>query len=213
MPLSAKRRRAWSVRAWSSTNGASVCRVGLLASAGGKNGDKLDKCRLFIENWRTWLESESRVSDATSIFPMYAADIRAFKDQAGDTQARRAEPSAIFLEEMVGDELVQRDGAALMKNVTRRKVVSDGRVAHGPKFIIDAEAMACREPEDVPGGFVVHHYTCNQVVMNVTSARHASIYNSVVVAATGKAHSSVLHLKTVDGSSDKVGRAGVDMER
>ena len=185
-------------------------RVGILASAGGKNGDKLDKCRLFIENWRTWLETESRVADATSIFPMYAADIRAFKE-AGDTQARRAEPSAIFLEEMVGDELVQRDGAALTQNVTRRKVVSDGRVAHGPKFVIDAEAMACREPEDVPGGFVVHHYVCNQVVMNVTSARHASIYNSVVVAATGKAHASVLHLKTVEGSSDKVGRAGVDI--
>jgi hypothetical protein len=192
-------------------------RVDALAEAGGKASDATKKARLFLTEWMAFLASKE-VEQAADPFPIYTGDIRRFKQWAPSKTAReRAVDAANFLSEVVTPGLVVLDEIGTKNMRVRLPTKGLDRAPFGPGYLCDLDTFVNQAPDEVPGGEVAHWYGCLQACELKFGARFGSMYGSEFVQVqlqgdhSQEAAAGVAHLRTAEGTTDKVDRALVDL--
>ena len=192
-------------------------RVDALAEAGGKAADATKKARLFLTEWMAFLASKE-VEQAADPFPIYTGDIRRFKQWAPSKTAReRAVDAATFLSEVVTPGLVVLDEIGTKNMRVRLPTKGLDRAPFGPGYLCDLDTFVNQAPDEVPGGEVAHWYACLQAFELKFGARFGSVYASEFVPVqlqgehSQQAAAGMVHLRTAEGTTDKVSRAKVDL--
>jgi hypothetical protein len=192
-------------------------RVAALAEAGGKAADATKKARLFLTEWLQYL-SQKEVEQAKDPFPIYTGDLRRFKQWAPSKTAReRAVDAATFLSEVVtpGQVVLDEIGTKCLR--VRLPTKGLDRAPFGPGYLCDLDTFVNQAPDEVPGGEVSHWYACLQAFELKFGARFGSVYASEFVPVqlqgehSQQAAAGMVHLRTSEGTTDKVSRAEVDL--